>query len=73
MDIDTRSLLYYCDIVVGVFSNILIEGQILGKDVVRFLEKSNNDPLAQLNIGTICKTRGQLFNILQNKINNLNE
>jgi hypothetical protein len=72
-DIDTRELLYYCDIVVGVFSNILIEGQILGKDVIRFLEKSNNDPLAQLNIGTICRTKDQLLKILQTKINNINE
>jgi len=72
-DIDTRVLLFYSDIIVGVFSNILIEGQILGKDVVRFLEKSNNDPLEQLNIGTICRTNDQLLNILQNKINKLNE
>jgi hypothetical protein len=72
-DIDTKTLLYYSDIVVGFFSNILIEGQILGKDVIRFLEKSNCDPLEQLNIGTICKSRGQLLKILQNKINYLNE
>ena len=72
-DIDTRELLYYCDIVVGIFSSILIEGQILGKEVVRFLEKSNFDPLEQLNIGTICRTRDQLLNLLQKKINLLNE
>ena len=72
-DIDTKALLYYSDLVVGIFSNILIEGQILGKEVVRFLEKSNIDPLEKLSIGTICRTRDQLLNILQNKINNLNE
>jgi hypothetical protein len=72
-DIDTRSLLYYSDIVVGLFSNILIEGQILGKDVIRFLEKSNTDPLEQSNIGTVCRTNDQLLNILQNKINKFNE
>ncbi len=72
-DIDTRALLYYSDIVVGIFSNILIEGEILGKEVIRFLEKCNNDPLEQLNIGTICRTRNQLLNILQKKINNINE
>lgn len=72
-DVDTRALLYYSDIVVGIFSNILIEGQILGKEVIRFLDKCKNDPLEQLNIGTICRTRNQLLNILQTKINNINE
>ena len=72
-DVDTKALLYYSHIVVGIFSNILIEGQILGKEVVRFLEKSNNDPLEQLNIGTICRTTDQLLNLLQKKINLLNE
>jgi len=68
IDVDTRLLLFYSDIIVGIFSNILIEAQILGKDVIRFLEKSNMDPLEQLNIGKICKSDYQFINSLQKSI-----
>ena len=55
----TRSLniiLYYSDIVIGFFSNMLIEAQILGKQVLRYLPLSTkNDPLNHLNVGEIVE------------------
>ncbi len=51
-EIDTNTMLYYADVVMGFFSSILIEASIMKKPVFRFLDESfNNDPFAELNVG----------------------
>lgn len=52
--VDTNTLIYYCDGVIGFFSSFLIEATILNKPVYRFLpHTAKNDPFAGLNIGTL--------------------
>lgn len=53
-EIDSNLLIYYSDIVIGFFSNFLIEANIMNKRVIRYHLKSlDNDPLYELNIGKI--------------------
>lgn len=52
--IDSNLLIYYADVVMGFFSNFLIEADIMNKNIVRILSENNiNDPLAKKNIGQI--------------------
>jgi hypothetical protein len=54
---DINSLIFYADIIIGFFSNFLIEAAILNKKILRFhLSKVTNDPIAALNIGKIVNT-----------------
>jgi hypothetical protein len=44
--IDVNHLIYYSDLVIGMFSNILIEATIMNKKVIRFFKNSKSiDPL----------------------------
>ncbi|HEY4784553.1 MAG TPA: CDP-glycerol glycerophosphotransferase family protein [Bacteroidales bacterium] len=53
-NIDTNTLIYYADVVMGFFSSFLIEASVMNKYVLRFLENIvNNDPIAEVNIGKI--------------------
>lgn len=53
-DFDANLLIYHSDIVIGFFSNFLIEASIMRKKILRFhLSFVKNDPLRQLQIGTI--------------------
>ena len=53
--VHVNTLLYYADVVVGFYSNFLIEATILKKPVIRFfLNTEMDDPLASMNIGTIA-------------------
>ncbi len=53
--VDVNTLIYYSDVVIGFFSNFLIEATILKKPVIRFfLNKEFKDPLALLNIGKVA-------------------
>ncbi|ACU06129.1 hypothetical protein Phep_3938 [Pedobacter heparinus DSM 2366] len=50
--ISANDAIYFADVVVGFFSSFLIEAEIIGKSVVRFIPKNlSNDPLEELNIG----------------------
>lgn len=52
LQIDTNTLMFYANAVMGFFSSILIEADIIGKPVLRYLPNQlNNDPLEGLNIG----------------------
>ena len=52
--IDVNSLIYYADVVIGFFSNFLLEARILNKPVLRFfLNKEMSDPLEKMNIGKV--------------------
>ncbi|TGM60688.1 hypothetical protein [Leptospira vanthielii] len=53
-DSDTNALIYYSDIVIGFFSNFLIEAEKMNKKILRLLLfKVENDPLLELNIGKV--------------------
>lgn len=44
-DIDTNTLIFYSDVVIGFFSNFLIEADVMKKKVIRFLGTTlTNDP-----------------------------
>jgi hypothetical protein len=68
-DIDINSLIFYSDIVIGFFSNFLIESNIFGKKIYRILDqKKNIDPLNGKNIGEVIHLK-QIHFLL--KINQL--
>jgi len=51
-NINSNLLIYYSDLVLGFFSNFLIEAEIMNKKVYRiFKDKSNYDPLMEQNVG----------------------
>jgi hypothetical protein len=41
--------MFYADLVIGIFSNALIEGKIIGANVVRFLPESCKMDLLEVN------------------------
>jgi hypothetical protein len=56
--VDNNTLIYYSDLIIGFFSNFLIEADLMNKRVIRFLlTKSNNDPLDGKNIGSIVESK----------------
>ncbi|NCI49073.1 hypothetical protein GWC95_04010 [Sediminibacterium roseum] len=67
-EVDTRYLLYFSDIVVGIFSNILAEASIFGKKIIRILINCLIDPLEVQNIGQVCTTKEQLEKNLHNNL-----
>ena len=53
-DINTNATLFYADIVMGFFSSILIEANIMKKKVLRFINiELQDDPIRDLNVGLI--------------------
>jgi hypothetical protein len=53
-DVDTNSLIYYSDLVLGFFSSFLIEAHIMHKPVLRFLmEGVKKDPFESMHFGKI--------------------
>ena len=49
-----NTLIYHADVVIGFFSNLLIESAVLDKPVLRFfLKEGLYDPLAHMGVGTI--------------------
>jgi len=60
-------LLYHSDIIVGMFSSILVEANILNTKIFRhFSKKTLYDPLLKLNIGLISQSKKQLYKNLFN-------
>lgn len=52
--IDTNTLIYHADIVIGMFSNILVEAQIFKKEILRHIPNTKlKDPLKQSKVGHI--------------------
>lgn len=63
--INTKNLIYYSDLVVGFFSNILVEAAALNKDVVRYHPSGiKNDPFMYKNLGQIAN-KFNLTNIFE--------
>lgn len=51
-DVNTNETIFFADVVIGFFSSLLLEADIMGKPIVRFLDsESNNDPFEKLDIG----------------------
>jgi hypothetical protein len=64
--VDTNESIYHADVVMGFFSSILIEAEIMGKVVIRFLVKdSKKDPFFNLNLGTIVNEDNLMKTILK--------
>lgn len=64
--IDNNSLVYYSDIIIGFFSNYLIEATIMGKEVFRYLPINyTDDPFKDLGIGKIIN-RETILKFLNN-------
>ncbi|MBN8703040.1 MAG: hypothetical protein J0M08_08240 [Bacteroidetes bacterium] len=62
---NTNSLLYYSDLVIGIFSNILVEANIMGVKVVRYLNKLTAiDPFKDLNLGIAINSQDELYDYL---------
>ncbi len=56
--VDSNTLIYYSDLVIGFFSNFLIEANIMRKKVLRFhLYPALKDPLSGQNIGEVVNIK----------------
>lgn len=56
-DCDTNSLIFYSDIIIGMYSSILIESTLLNSNILRHLPISGGyDPLSELGIGKISNS-----------------
>jgi hypothetical protein len=54
LSIDTNTCLHYADIILGYHSSILLEGRLLGKQVVRYIPAASAfDPLKEENVGSV--------------------
>ena len=54
-DIHTNSLIYFSDVIIGMYSSFLIEAKLFDRRIVRYLPNPNDeDALANMNIGIIC-------------------
>ncbi len=51
--VDANTLIYYSDLVIGFFSNFLIEAEKIGKPVIRLMKNAKEDPLSALGVGEI--------------------
>lgn len=64
-NIDTNTSIYYSDSVVGFFSSLLLEAEILNKKVLRYIPVPMNiDPIGELNVGKIVNKDSILENLL---------
>ena len=64
-DIQVNDLIFYSKVVIGIFSNFLIESKILNKDIIRITKNIKLDHLKKRNIGTVCKNEKELKKALQ--------
>jgi CDP-glycerol glycerophosphotransferase (TagB/SpsB family) len=62
--IHTNTLLYFSDIVIGMFSSILIEAMIMKKRVIRYMVGFNKeDPFASRVVGEVAYNYKELEQI----------
>lgn len=61
-NLHVNTLLYHADMVIGIFSNILLEAIVLKTKVIRSLVGLKKpDPFAELEVGQVAHTREELF------------
>ena len=59
---NTIDLLFHTDIIVGMFSSILVEANVLKKQIIRhFPPNPMKDPLLALDIGLISLNKKELY------------
>lgn len=64
LEVDTNQSIYFADIVMGFFSSLLIEANIMNKPIIRFLDSQlANDPFKGLNIGVKANSGNLVDNI----------
>jgi hypothetical protein len=61
-EIHHNTLLYHADIVIGMFSNILIEAEVLHKPIIRIPGNPATDPLGHKDIGLVVHSPEVLKN-----------
>lgn len=62
-------LLFFSDIVVGMFSSILIEANIFKKKIIRHFPKNfSEDPFSKINLGSLSHSKNQLYNNIINHL-----
>ena len=65
-NMNVNLIIYYSDLVMGFFSSFLIEADVMGKPVLRFLDKEIKfDPIAELRIGRIVSPEELLLELAQ--------
>jgi hypothetical protein len=64
-NLHTNTLIYYADIVVGMYSSFLIEANQFKKNIIRYLPNGEmEDALEGMNIGEVANNENQLLNLL---------
>lgn len=67
-EVETNTVIYYGDFILGFFSSFLLEAKILGKKVLRFIPVPMEvDPIGDLNVGKIVNNDSLLTNLLSTK------
>lgn len=62
-DMHTNTLLYFADMIIGMFSNILLEGSLLGPPVIRYLNGlKKEDPFSKIGLGKVVYSKKQFVN-----------
>lgn len=69
----TNTLLYYSDLIIGMFSAILMEGELFHRNIIRYLKGlREDDPLEDLNIGVVAKDEQTLIQQIRSLLNKAN-
>lgn len=62
---EINELLYHCDLVIGIFSNALIEAKQFDKPILRILKNLKiEDPLKSMNVGEVITSKEELISKL---------
>ncbi|MBK9502044.1 MAG: CDP-glycerol glycerophosphotransferase family protein [Leptospiraceae bacterium] len=65
VNVDTNTLIYYSDVIISFFSNILIEAATMNKRILRYHKiPVNDDPISELKIGKIVDKNGFLHELM---------
>jgi CDP-glycerol glycerophosphotransferase (TagB/SpsB family) len=61
-NISSIDLIYFSDIIIGMFSSILIEAKVFKKTIIRYFPASNSlDPLDRMNVGVKVKNSSDFY------------
>jgi hypothetical protein len=64
-DIDTNTIIYYSDLIIGMYSSFLIEANLWDKKIIRILPNTElKDALEGMNIGSIVNSNESLSRVL---------
>ena len=64
IDVDTNTLIYYSDMVIGMYSSILVEANLFHKQIIRCLPNpAIPDALNGMNIGKVCTEKASFLKL----------